>query len=406
MTQRFLSSVTPCSGASVFIFQRYDSRQRAATQTGSSKRSHTCSLRPLMLAKQAGREEPRRATRASPSARGRAISAGAATPPFPGPPPASAKRLSPGSPREPRIGRRGCGGGRARPALGGTRSGTELPAWDGQSPAEPRRHLPGGLPAEAAPVQQPHLAEEDAVDEGHGGKLVQLQLHAELELLLLRHDEGHGPGASRGPPPRQLRSAPATPLRSTPIAGPGRSCGRSQLSPCRPQRSGPALTWQRAPPFETRPPPLRPLPPAPAGDTAQRCRRRLHRGRPLARRSWRRLGQSCSISGARSAAPHGPQRVPSSDVAAARPCSSPASRGPRWSGNLLGCSQPVIERTVTEQSIDISTLHLGSSYCNLNPTGVVYGRSTCDLQPAPLLLQATDARGLVEKEGVQISVYI
>lgn len=88
-----------------------------------------------------------------------------------------------------------------------------------------RHHLPGGLPAEAAAVQQPHLAEEDAVNERHGGKLVQLQLHAELELLLLYHHEGHGPGTPRGPPPRALRAArqlrSAAPLRTHTRSGGG-----------------------------------------------------------------------------------------------------------------------------------------------------------------------------------------
>lgn len=101
------------------------------------------------------------------------------------------------------------------------------PAASGAPPGEPGQgHLPGGLPAEAAAVQQPHLAEEDAVDEGHGGELVQLQLHAELELLLLhQHGEGRGTRSPRRPPPRalsaprQLRVAPPAPLRAHAPAG-------------------------------------------------------------------------------------------------------------------------------------------------------------------------------------------
>lgn len=56
--------------------------------------------------------------------------------------------------------------------------------------------------------------------------------------------------------------------------------------------------------------------------------------------------------------------------------------------------------------VRISTLNSGSFYCHLNPVGVVYSRSTCNLQPAPLLLEATDAHGLVEKEAVRVCVYI
>lgn len=244
IAQGFISPVTPCLGASVFILQRYDSRQRAATQTRSSKCSHMRSLaadagkaggtRSLPGATPCHRSFPFGEGKGEQHGRSRQEPRGS----HPSFPRAPARLLGLAEPRAHR-GSRGGGGGAAQaaglPLLSGGR-GAERSPWDGggggpagaacvgraaqQSPAgESRRHLPGGLPAEAAPVQQPHLAEEDAVDEGHGGKLVQLQLHAELELLLLHHDEGHGPGAFRGSPPRQLRSAPATPLRSAPMPG-------------------------------------------------------------------------------------------------------------------------------------------------------------------------------------------
>lgn len=159
------------------------------------------------------------------------------------------------------------GGGGRGPAGAAPRGGQR-----GTARLRSRMHLPGGLAAEAAPVQQPHLAEEDAVDEGHGGELLQLQLHAELELLLLHHDEGHGP--CRGPPPRQLRCAPATPLRSAPMpgaraaprAGPER--GRCQLSPAGRGAPGQRLHGSRRLPFK------------PARLRSARCRR--WRPQPLA----------------------------------------------------------------------------------------------------------------------------
>ena len=49
---------------------------------------------------------------------------------------------------------------------------------------------PGRLLGEA-PVQQPDLAEQDAVHEGDRRQLVQLEVHLELEFLLLHHHEIH-----------------------------------------------------------------------------------------------------------------------------------------------------------------------------------------------------------------------
>ncbi|VTJ89869.1 Hypothetical predicted protein, partial [Marmota monax] len=43
--------------------------------------------------------------------------------------------------------------------------------------------LPGGLCSEAASIQQPHLAEEDAIDEGYQGELLELEVHLKLKLL-------------------------------------------------------------------------------------------------------------------------------------------------------------------------------------------------------------------------------
>lgn len=163
ITQGFLSSLTPCLGASVFILQRYDSKQGAATQTRSSKRSHTCSL--AVDAGKAGRTRtrpgcpvPRRATAASPWLRGTASgtaaparSPGAASAPFPGPPPASANRRSRGLAEGAKERRRGCGGGRACPSLWGTRS-----PLDGRGRARPGRGCSAGRAARHSPAPVPH----------------------------------------------------------------------------------------------------------------------------------------------------------------------------------------------------------------------------------------------------------
>lgn len=93
--------------------------------------------------------------------------------------------------------------------------------------------LPGGLGGEAAAVQQPHLAEEDPVDEGHRGELLEPEVHLKLKLLLLHHHESQTPASgvrgwpqgARGPaPPLQLGRAPGPP---SPMAG-AASCARGR----------------------------------------------------------------------------------------------------------------------------------------------------------------------------------
>lgn len=94
-------------------------------------------------------------------------------------------------------------------------------------------HLPGGLGGEAAAVQQPHLAEQDPVDEGHRGELLELEVHLKLKLLLFHHHESQTPASgvrgrpqgARGPaPPLQLGRAPGP---SSPMAR-AASCARGR----------------------------------------------------------------------------------------------------------------------------------------------------------------------------------
>lgn len=85
------------------------------------------------------------------------------------------------------------------------------------------------------------------------------------------------PGAA--PTAAPLRSGHPAPLRSH-ARGEGGTAGRTgarplPAQPCRPRRSRPALTWQPAPPFQTRPPPLRPLPALAAAATGERRRQSL-----------------------------------------------------------------------------------------------------------------------------------
>ena len=97
--------------------------------------------------------------------------------------------------------------------------------------------LPGGLGGEAAAVQQPHLAEEDPVDEGHRGELLELEVHLKLKLLLLHHHESQTPASgvrgraqgARGPaPPLQLGRAtgPPSPMAGAASCAWGRRRGR------------------------------------------------------------------------------------------------------------------------------------------------------------------------------------
>lgn len=92
--------------------------------------------------------------------------------------------------------------------------------------------LPGGLRGEAAAVQQPHLAEEDPVDEGHRGELVELEVHLKLKLLLLHHRDGQAAAAAasglrgRAPPPQLGRASdPPSPMAGAASSAWGRGRG-------------------------------------------------------------------------------------------------------------------------------------------------------------------------------------
>lgn len=106
----------------------------------------------------------------------------------------------------------------------------------------------------------------------------------------------HARSAPRGssPPRRPPRSAPMPGARAAP---PGRTAGRPSSAPAGRDAARPAFTWQPAPPFQTRPPALRPLPATAAGGARPRsrslelpppgrCSGRLRRQRVVSPGSW------------------------------------------------------------------------------------------------------------------------
>lgn len=276
-----------------------------------------------MLAKQAGREDGQPARchavpRELPLRRGEGRAARPQPPAAPGQPPL----LSPGprpparqrQPAEPRArrGSQGEGGGAAEAAalaLPSGGRGVERSPRDGggrgppgaagvgraaqQSPAASpggtyREDSPLKLPPSSSRTLQKRMPLTKGTEESSSSSSSTRNLNFFFFIMMKAMGQGPPGGRPHG------SSAPLRPPCSAPLPcpgrgrhrGTGRSCGRSQLSPCRPRRSRPALTWQPAPPFQTRPPPLRPLPAAPAGAMGERCRQRLRRGRAGSRRSF------------------------------------------------------------------------------------------------------------------------
>lgn len=109
----------------------------------------------------------------------------------------------------------------------------EAPACGQPRDSSSRGSLPGGLGGEAAAVQQPHLAEEDPVDEGHRGELLELEVHLKLKLLLLHHREGQAPASGlrgRAPPPQLGRASdPPSPMARAASGAWGRSRGAPRV---------------------------------------------------------------------------------------------------------------------------------------------------------------------------------
>lgn len=397
-----------------------------------------------MLAKQAGRERGQAARchavpQQLPLGRGERRAArphppGAPGQPAllsPGPRPPARTGGAPGSPREPRS-----GGGAAEAAalalLSGGRGAERSPS-DGRGRARPARGCSVGRAARHSPARVPQAptgrtprwsCPRPAAAPCRTGcrwrraRRKARPVPAPRGTWTFSSSSWWRPWAFPGAAPTAapLRSDHPAPLRSH-ARGEGGTAGRAgagplPAQPCRPRRSRPALTWQPAPPFQTRPPPLRPLPAlesAATGDAAAKGStppggfpEKLARPDPARGNAvqYRPVPTARSVSAA-ATWPSGALRLP-------RLAGTPRGRVPGAEPPVLLAARRLESSNVTKHywGVHISTPNLGSFHCNLNSIGVVYSRSTRNLQPAPFLLQATDAHGLVEEEGAHICVYI